>query len=357
MNIFGGRARKKRNEGLPERATNGLVASEVRAGRSGPEPDNPLRILSIDGGGIRGLVPSLVLEQVEKVAKRPVSEMFDVVTGVSSGALVAMALFKSKKPLRAADVSQLFRDKAGQVFEAPFIRTPLFGINSVRYDSTGLRGLIEDLVGKAARLSDCSKRVLVPAIDLRSRRVKLFDSSRDGSPYKLIDVALATTAAPTYFDPHSITLGDGEPSRRAYVDGGLAANDPAAFAVARHWDDIQSRGVILASLGTGKLMKGVQPAEFRNAGAIEWAPELASLTIDSSAHATARVLRELFANASASGPRCQMFRLNPPLVERIGLDDGSDRTLKELSNAFYTWAKDDGDDLINELVQALTGSR
>ncbi|MEI7559769.1 MAG: patatin-like phospholipase family protein [Actinomycetes bacterium] len=329
------------------------ITDETGARTEPGSPQEPLRVLSIDGGGIRGLVPALVLQKIEEEAKRPVSELFDVVAGTSAGGLLALALFKDRKPMSAREVAALFHARAGEAFPSPRLRTPLFGVTSVRYDSKGLRSLVDELIGDRARLGDSRAKLLIPAIDLRSRKLKIFDSSRHGTPYKMIDVALATTAAPSYFDPHEIVLEEEGHSTRAYVDGGLAANDPAAIVVARHWQEIQRRGVVLVSLGTGRLLGDTGPLDLADRGLKDWKDELAGLTIDSSSHVTYRIIRDLLSSPPDNGLIWRQFRVNPELSRRIGLDDSSPESLKQLTDATYDWGKEGGDEIITDIIGLL----
>ena len=322
----------------------------------------PIRILSIDGGGIRGLLPSKFLTSLESETGRSTHELFDVVTGSSIGALVAIGLVtpqEGRAPRSAAEITDILANESEEVFPRHFIEDLPFkrlGLAKVRYGGDSLEEFITSLIGDETLLTSALCRLLVPAVDLQRHRLKLFDSARVGSPYLMKDVALATTAAPSYFNPHVIEVGNGIQATSTYVDGSAAANNPSALAVAAEAEQILQAGLTLVSLGTGKVPDH-QPKDFRGSGLIDWRYELAPLVINSSSDATFRIIEKLVAAAqtqATSARPIRQFRIDPKLSHEVELDDASEKAVQTLVNAYKDWNKAEGKQTLHELAGILT---
>jgi uncharacterized protein len=195
-----------------------------------------LSMMSLTGGGYRGLFTAQVLVHLCDHAGTtgPLHTRFDVFAGTSIGGLLACALAVGVPPRRVVDAI----DAHGKIVFPPKpasgLRRLIFGS---LYEKHHLAEAIHAALGPAALMpmADVSVGLIVPAVDWSRGQVRLFMSGAFGrahaDPTSLVDVCLATSAAPTYFPPH--TLGG-----RAMLDGGLAANNPDALAlleVARRW--------------------------------------------------------------------------------------------------------------------------
>jgi uncharacterized protein len=213
----------------------------------------PFRILSIDGGGIRGIFPAAVLAEFERrfLGGRSVAGYFDMVTGTSTGGILALGLGNG---LTAAELAQLYVTRGGEIFPPPGriarqVRkvTQLF---KHAYDRKALTAMLKEKL-RERRFGESSVRLCVPALEGRYGEVNIYktphhpDYHLDGAK-PMLTVALATSAAPTYFQP----LADGG---HTLVDGGVWANNPimvglvdalTCFNVAR--PDVQ-----ILSLGCG----------------------------------------------------------------------------------------------------------
>jgi predicted acylesterase/phospholipase RssA len=242
------------------------------------QPPGPLRVLSIDGGGVRGVIPARLLVELERLAGVPITKLFDVVAGTSTGGIIALLLAHpgapGSGPLSAAGLLELYHTEMQQIFPQVEVRevrdwwdeqtaktafSQRFGAallphhyGNARYLPTGLEDALERMLGHA-RLSDAVIDVVIPAYDMRGRRPVLFRSAearagRDPD-LEMRLVARATSAAPTYFPP--LRLAD-ESGERVLVDGGLVANNPVTLA---YFDALErcggTREVLIVSLGTG----------------------------------------------------------------------------------------------------------
>ena len=225
-----------------------------------------IRVLSIDGGGIRGILPATWLMTLEEETGKPAAELFDLVVGTSTGGILALGLTspsKAGKPHSAAELRSLYVDHGAEIFSG---NGPAHDAGSApgslaRYSSEPLRGYLNDFFGDRP-LSAALKPVAVVTVDIRNFAGLLFSGGGLGqdplgdAPMQL--AALATSSAPTYFDPVPYTGPDGV--ERLLVDGGLAANDPAfvgfSIALVQQRTIRQGEEILLVSLGTGEQSGG-----------------------------------------------------------------------------------------------------
>lgn len=225
-----------------------------------------IRILSIDGGGIKGLIPALVLEHLEGIAGRPTAELFDLIAGTSTGGILALLLTipgrDGRPKYSAADAVKLYLREGKNIFKKKrfaWIRS-LF---EERYRSDGIEEVLRRYCGNH-RLSDCVTEVLVPAWDLPHNQLKVFKRHEARAEYSLNPliwtVARATSAAPTYFEPW-----------RSLADGGMVANNPADCA----WAEAIGLGhapshIYELSLGTGSSVERIDPHRAKRWGVRGW---------------------------------------------------------------------------------------
>ena len=181
-----------------------------------------MKILSIDGGGIRGLIPARVLAEIESRCGRPAGELFDLVAGTSTGAIIACALTRPE-PLSAEQIASIYIDEGPEIFDRSLLKivTSVGGLIDERYESDGLltslrRHLLE------FRLADAKPPVLLTAYDLVSRSALLLRNDDDMS---MVDAAHGSSAAPSYFEPARV-------GGLTLVDGGVFATNPAMCAYA-----------------------------------------------------------------------------------------------------------------------------
>jgi patatin-like phospholipase/acyl hydrolase len=200
------------------------------------------RILSIDGGGIKGVLPAAFLATIEDVTGERVLDHFDLITGTSTGGILALGLALDRP---ASRLLELYTQHGARIFaqdDGP--RSSIFstasrrcrdlyrsvrGLLGPKYEPDALRGVLEEEYG-GARLGDCQTRVVIPAFDRQRRDLHVFKTAhherlRSDWPQLAVDVALATAAAPTYFPEHS--LGNGI----SLIDGGVWANNPVGLGV------------------------------------------------------------------------------------------------------------------------------
>jgi len=214
------------------------------------------RILSIDGGGIRGIIPASVLVALEQQVGKPVRECFDFVAGTSTGALLATALAAGAP---AQSVLDLYTQRCGEIFKPPaFVANAKRLIDGYMYDPADIRNVMSGVLGAAAAwtVNDSPIRLLLSAKGIDGHawyfvRDNPKNSQKTGK-LKLLDCAVASASAPTYFSPWTMNV-DGTPT--VMVDGSVGVTgDPVYLACveAFYYDDgFTPDNTRVISLGTG----------------------------------------------------------------------------------------------------------
>jgi patatin-like phospholipase/acyl hydrolase len=289
-----------------------------------------MKVLSIDGGGIRGLIPALVLAEIERRTGRRTAEMFDLIAGTSTGGILACGLARrgpDGAPLYSAeDLSELYLSEGPKIFDQSLLHsvTSIGGLVDERYDDAGLNAALEQYLGDA-RLKEVLTDVMITAYDIHDRFAFFFRSSRartdESYDFSLVEAARATSAAPTYFQAVEVTDAAGA---RTYplIDGGVYAVNPAmcAYAEVSHGP---SELEVLASLGTGAQTRRYEFDDVKDWGIVEWIRPLIDIVFDGVADTVD------FEAATLAGER--YVRLQAELrYASDALDDASPSNLRRL---------------------------
>jgi predicted acylesterase/phospholipase RssA len=268
-----------------------------------------LKVLSIDGGGIRGLIPARVLAEIERRCGRRAGELFDLVAGTSTGAVIACGLTRPD-PLPAEQIANIYVDEGPQIFDRSLLKriTSVDGYLDERYDSEGLVTSLRRHLG-TARLADARPAIMLTAYDLERRRAVFLRRDDDLS---MVDAAHASAAAPSYFEP--VRVG-----ATALVDGGVFATNPAMCAYAEIDGDLE----LLVSLGTGEHTRPLPYEQVKDWGRLEWARPVLDVVFDGTADAVDFQLEALLG--------ASYVRLQTPLDEASDeLDDVTPENLAAL---------------------------
>ncbi len=283
-----------------------------------------MRVLSIDGGGIRGIIPALVLTEIERRAGRRIFELFDLIAGTSTGGIIGCAVC-APDPLPALEVVKLYEEEGPEIFSislAQRIRSA-GGLLDEKYDDAALDRALERFLSDK-RLSQATPDLIVPAYDTAEPGPYFFKSTKARETpatddFALSVVARATSAAPTYFEPL-------EAGPRSLVDGGVFAVNPAMSAFAetlRHHPEAESE-IVLVSLGTGERTNKRPFDEVKDWGLVEWARPILDVVFDGISDAVDYQLRHAM-------PEGSYWRFQTELVGASDdLDDASDENLTAL---------------------------
>lgn len=321
-----------------------------------------IRILAIDGGGVRGLLPARFLVEVEAMCGRPLHQLFDVIAGTSVGGILALGYAAPGPSGDGYSATQVFDDLRQWL---PGIFPPFEGAASLdalrdvherhalsqlvgaallphhfgnaRYSATGLEECITRAFGDT-RLSEALTDVVVPAYDMHGGQPVVF-RSRDaragttphGDP-RLVEVARATSAAPTYLPPLRL-LGDADES--VLIDGAVVANNPAAIAYldgldTGRGDDGAAPDVVLLSVGTGR--PSAQQPSYEEIFTRNWASlgmGLLGVVLNGAGEMAHQLVDRMVSGKPAPN---QYLRVQPTLTPEVSLhiDDASPANLDAL---------------------------
>ena len=268
------------------------------------------KVLSLDGGGVRGLLTCHLLELISK--EIPFLEKVDLFAGTSTGSLIALALAAGQSP---SQLIALYEQLGSMIFTKNPKMDPF---SAPKYISDHLKGALEQFVfPQKPQLADFSKKIVIPAFDLENASgwspLFFHNLSEEGKFKNAIDATLASCAAPFYF-----------PSYNGKIDGGVCVNHPGLVAacLSMQYLGVEKNDISILSLGTGKLPDKIESkADY---GIEQWLePNVEStvkspypyftLSTQSSVDMVDFYLTHLF--------KSDYMRVNPPLDVAVALDD------------------------------------
>ena len=212
-------------------------------------------VLTIDGGGIKGLRSLFIIKEIEDRMGMMSHEIFDLIAGTSTGGIIATMLALGYS---ADEVIELYMNHGPKIFEKKCCR---FGWFRPKYDDDYLNQVISDyMMGR--KLSDCQTELIVPAYNIETRDKILFKTNR-GFDYPLFDVVRATVSAQSYFKPHKI---DGQ----RHIDGGNVINNPSMIAYVEYKKRWSDRPLNMLSIGTGREEERIKKSQ-GGGGLLTWA--------------------------------------------------------------------------------------
>jgi patatin-like phospholipase/acyl hydrolase len=330
-----------------------------------PPPRKVVRILSIDGGGIRGVIPALVLKHIESrlLSGRRIAECFDIIAGTSTGGLIALMLTvpnKEKRPKYTAyEISQIYEELGQEVFSQSLWQIIKSGDGwwGAKYSSHALENFLASYLGNTC-LKEVVTNVIVPAYEIELDKTFFFKSSRakrePAQDCLLRDLARATSAAPTYFSPASLIDGTGN-RKLTLIDGGMGANNPS-LAAAVYAMEIFGMDVdfFIVSIGTGTnygaTTRNIAREDVEYAGIMGWAPKIISTLMHAVDDITNYEMHYVF---NHNKQQHQYFRLQPVLdSSHTYLDKADPDNLNALKRAADRLIRDN-QAVIDEIVKTL----
>lgn len=319
------------------------------------------KILSIDGGGIRGIIPAILLAEIEKLTGKKIADLFDLIAGTSTGGILALGLTKphpqdpSTPHFNAADLANFYREYGKVIFSEPFLDrlTSIDEYLSPKYPIKHKDKVLDELLGEVP-LKSALKEVLLTSYDIDNRFPVFFTNDprkeenharnyrKVCNGFTLKQAAMATSAAPTYFEPYRLPITTHTTHNGAYVlvDGGVFANNPTALAIIEmmctYRIDAESKGlsqtglpideILVVSLGTGALTRSYPYEQAKNWGILGWIQPLINITLDGTSEVVALQLDHLLS------PH-QLYRFQGFLDKGKGndeLDRADDKNIAEL---------------------------
>eukprot|EP00727_Mastigamoeba_balamuthi_P010873 m51a1_g6408 putative uncharacterized wd repeat-containing (1997) ;mRNA; f:252935-263037 len=333
-------------------------------------PRKLVRVLSIDGGGVRGVLPAVFLAALESRAGRQIHELFDVVAGTSTGGLLAVAVGHSKggqgRAMSSAEILSIYARQARDIFPHAGIRlrdlaTPrgeaprklerleraldnvsanisqmgaIKEIKGPRFDRKGLDGVLRGIFPDDPPLSSSLIPTIVTTYDLRSKAPIFFKSWQH--KVSKVFALQCTSAAPTYFAPPCGTPESaGEFSSGVFIDGGVAANNPSLKAFLYTKNELYTEPgheYLVVSLGTGvpkRQARELTSEAVNGWGLLNWLlpqfGDLVNMLLDVGSESSHDHMQELL------GP--MYFRFQHEFsIASLDMDDSSDKNLSDLMN-------------------------
>lgn len=323
------------------------------------EPSSKFRILCVDGGGIRGLISALVIAEIERLLQEKdgkdarIADYFHLFSGTSTGGLIALALTRPEA-VPAAELAGFYTEDGPKIFDRSLIHElgSGWGTLAPKYGSGPLRDAVRKRLGDGD-LAEATRDLVVTAYDMTDRAPFFFKrwQAREGSGewnFPVVDAALSTAAAPTYFPCH-------EPEKlkgHALVDGGVFAANPTIAAIAealgRSSDPpagLSLQDMLVVSIGTGEFEVGFPPSEVRDWGDLGWIagggddPPILSAMLGGSSDGTDYWAHMLLNHergkglpgADAIGHGKRYYRFQAQLAKGIQMDDARPKTLELLA--------------------------
>jgi uncharacterized protein len=280
-----------------------------------------IRILSLDGGGIRGVIPAYVLKNIEEksqeISKNPnlrIADLFDLIVGTSTGGilscfyLVPNPLSEKDAPIskyRASDALEFYVKKGYSIFNKSK-RSNWLGVRSLfnanAYSPNTLEQIFEEEFGQL-KMHELLKPCMVTTYNLEKKSSFFFNSvepAKKQRDFFVKDVVRSTSAAPTYFPPAIVkNLATGE--QMVNIDGGVFANNPSMCAYAEARDSIfkqckfpSAKDMLILSIGTGGQFKLPNVSKSKKWGLLKWAKSIPDIMMDGSLDTVDYQMRKIF---------------------------------------------------------------
>jgi uncharacterized protein len=322
-----------------------------------------VKILSIDGGGIRGIIPALILAEIERRTKRPIAELFDLIAGTSTGGLIALGLTKlgagNKPQYTAQEIAKLYETHGSMIFSRS-IWHRLYAAGSFleeKYPSDGIERVLEEYFGDA-RLKDVLTNVLISSYEIEKRFPFFFKSSRAKQradyDFPMKKVARATSAAPTYFEPLKLEAQE-SPGYYALIDGGVYANNPAMCGyVEAVSTQKEPCDCLVVSLGTGEHTRPIPYNDAKDWGLAMWAQPILNVVFDGVSDTVDYQLQQVLPTAQDGSKRYYRFQIALE-IGNDNMDDASQTNLFALKTLAKRVISQRADDL-TQLCEQLTAA-
>jgi patatin-like phospholipase/acyl hydrolase len=312
-----------------------------------------IKVLAIDGGGIRGIIPAFILGEIQTRLKRGLCEVFDLIAGTSTGGIIALGIgtrSNAGRPYSPQELLDLYVQNGAAIFRKNLL-TPVRQLFFPKYSAAALEAVLEHYF-QATELSAALTPLLISSYDLQGQVPFFFKSHRitrdPAYNFKLTSIARATSAAPTFFSPAHLNSGSDD---YALVDGGVFVNNPAmaAYAEARNlYPD--AKEMIVLSVGTGDRQDGIRYAQAKKWGLLGWARQIVPVFMDSVSEAVDYELKTM--------PGCAYYRLQVSPLEGASaeMDDADPENIEQLQNVAARYVAEIADDL-TRICAELAGGR
>jgi uncharacterized protein len=312
-----------------------------------------VQLLSIDGGGVKGLIPLRVIIEIVKRTQMPLHELFDGFSGTSAGALILNALLlpddKNRAKYTPQDLWKLVDQQFPRIFKKNYwssIKTG-FGLFKPMYCAQILETCIQQIFGEAL-FKDQLRDVLVPAFNTRTFEPIVFTRHQartevEKSALKVSDVVLSSCSAPTMFLP--FRLGNDQ-----FIDGGTFANNPAILAFCQGRELLgEESDIYMLSIGCGTANYAKRYKKFVDGGRIKWVPRMVEIFLSGTDKVSNYIATKLL--------KKNYERIEVPInLKNNHLDDASESNIVYLKSTAEKWIADNSP-YLDRLCTELTAGR
>ena len=320
-----------------------------------------ITILSIDGGGIRGILPGVILAYLEQQLREKTGNIethlcnyFDLLAGTSTGGILTCMYVtpddENRPKFSAQDAVDLYLKNGSRIFSIPFGRRILnwFGLFEAKYPVANIERILHTYLGEA-KLSQALKPCMITAYEIFQRKTVFFNQvdtmKGTTNDFLMRDIARSTSAAPTYFKPAEIHSTFGAPLY--LVDGGMFANNPSmcAYAEARtlKFSEILNRDdkpdypnsgdMVMISIGTGSQGDPYPYRKAKKWGVVGWLKPLIDILMSGNSETVHYELNQLFGTFEPSNGGTY-FRLEPTVeTADSSMDLATPENMKALEEA------------------------
>ena len=287
------------------------------------------KILSIDGGGIRGIYPAQYLANIEKETGKKINEYFDLIVGTSTGGIIALGLSIG---IAASDIVELYMSKCQLIFNNkliryfPILKTPFMAFRNL-YKNDGLKKELKDIF-KDKKIKDADVMLCIPSLDNNSAKPRVYKTPHNpkfhyDKDIEMWKVALATSAAPLYFNAS-------EEEGSCKFDGGLWANNPIVVGITEALNhDIKKENINVLSIGTGNTLYNLKGKTAKKGGLISWNKNLVDLVMNAQSYSAENISSYLIDSNN-------IVRINFETSKKLDMDDISIGYLKDLKDRANT---------------------
>lgn len=309
------------------------------------------KILSLDGGGIKGLYAAKLLAQIEKKTGKPIGEYFDMLCGTSTGGLLALGITRG---IPCEQIARFYEEHGPLIFPyESWIMRKWRWISQVylgtKYNNKKLKIALKELFGDYQTMKDANHLMCIPSFNITKGRPSVFKKPfghyhRDGR-FTMMEVALATSAAPTYLPAVAIE-GD------QFIDGGIYNNNPSMIAYTEAMDhfigidkenvplDIQYSSISLLSIGLPSQPIGEKPFISSKRSFLKWKQKLVGTAMTGSDYITGYQVKKLVELGGGCYYRLDPQPLSTDQLKHIDMDNTSLDSIQILT----TYGQDQGDD-------------
>lgn len=317
-----------------------------------------IKVLSVDGGGIRGIIPLSVLIEMEKCSGKPISQLFDFIAGTSTGGVISLGLVKPDKEgnpqFSAQKLLDLYSTQANQIFSKSLIRKikTIGGLFGSKYDINNVYKVLYEYVGET-KLSEALTDIMLTAYDIENRSPYFFKSTKakihNERDFRMIDAGIATASAPVYFSPVKINIPNSD-EYLSLIDGGVFANNPSMNAYIEARKLFPDSEILLVSLGTGQSTKPILYDHAKNWGILKWAFAILGVVFDGISDNVDYELMKIFESENDK-KYYYRFQINLPKGSE-GTDNASDANIAKLKEVGQELV-DNNAEVIKELCEEL----